>query len=133
FFPARLVAAYALVASFVLLVLGREILRLTRSLLFRFGYGTSRVLIVGNSDATRDIALSLSDTNKSGYEIVAIAGPKKVVPKNLNVQQFSSIDTALSHITELGITTIIQTDLYDSAERNQLVLGAAQMHHIGYS
>ena len=132
-FPARLVAVYALVASFLLLVTEREILRWVRSVLFRFGHGTSRVLIVGNSDATRDIAENLSETRKSGYEIVAIAGPKKVVPRGLAVEQFSSIDTALSHITELGITTIIQTDLYDSAERNQLVLGAAQIHHIGYS
>ncbi len=132
-FPARLVAVYALVGSFVLLVTEREVLRWVRGILFRFGRGTSRVLIVGNSAATYDIADSLADTGRSGYEIVAIAGPKKVVPRGLDVRQFSSIDTALSHINELGITTIIQTDLYDSAERNQLVLGAAQMHHIGYS
>lgn len=132
-FPARLVAVYALIASFVLLVTEREVLRWIRGLLFRFGHGTSRVLIVGNSPATYDIAENLAETKKSGYEIVAIAGPKKVVPRGLDIQQFSSIDTALSHINELGITTIIQTDLYDSAERNQLVLGAAQMHHIGYS
>ncbi len=132
-FPARLVAVYALVASFLLLITEREILRWLRSLLFRFGRGTSRVLIVGNSDATRDIAENLAETKKSGYKIVAIAGPKKVVPPGLTIEQFSSIDTALSHINELGITTIIQTDLYDSADRNQLVLGAAQMHHIGYS
>jgi exopolysaccharide biosynthesis polyprenyl glycosylphosphotransferase len=132
-FPARLVVVYALVASFVLLVTEREVLRMIRGLLFRFGRGTSRVLIVGNSSATYDIAENLAETKKSGYEIIAIAGPKKVIPKHLNAQQFDSIDTALSHIAELGITTIIQTDLYDSAERNQLVLGAAQMHHIGYS
>lgn len=132
-FPARLVAVYALVASFVLLVAERESLRIIRSLLFRFGRGTSRVLVVGNSDATRDIAANLADTKKSGYEIVAIAGPKRVVPRGLAIEQFRSIDDALSHISNLGITTIIQTDLYDSAERNQLVLGAAQMHHIGYS
>src|SRR5690606_8430795 len=132
-FPARLVAVYALAASFILLVFEREVLRWVRGLLFRFGRGTSRVLIVGNSPATYDIAENLAETKKSGYEIVAIAGPKKVVPKGLNIQHFGSIDTALSHINELGITTIIQTDLYDSDERNQLVLGAAQMHHIGYS
>lgn len=132
-FPARLVAVYALIASFVLLVFEREILRWIRGLLFRFGHGTSRVLIVGNSAATYDIAESLAETEKSGYHIVAIAGPKKVVPKGHDIRQFDSIDAALSHINELGITTIIQTDLYDSDERNQLVLGAAQMHHIGYS
>lgn len=132
-FPARLVAVYALVASFTLLVAEREILRWTRGLLFRFGRGTSRVLIVGNSPATHDIAENLAETKRSGYEIVAIAGPKKVIPKGLAIQQYGSLNEALSRINELQVTTIIQTDLYDSPERNQLVLGAAQMHHIGYS
>jgi lipopolysaccharide/colanic/teichoic acid biosynthesis glycosyltransferase len=39
----------------------------------------------------------------------------------------------LKNVRELRITTIIQTDLYDSAERNQRILGAAQTNHIGYS
>lgn len=132
-FPARLVAVYALVGSFVLIVLEREILRLVRSLLFHFGHGTSRVLVVGNSEATLDIAENMSDTRKSGYNIVAIAGPRKVVPPGLDVEHFTTVESALKKIKELRITTIIQTDLYDSAERNQRILGAAQTHHITYT
>lgn len=132
-FPARLVAVYALFASFLLIVLEREILRWSRSLLFRLGRGTSRVLIVGNSEATRDIARSLAQTDRSGYKIVAIAGPKSAVPKDLDVQHYPTIESALNCIKPLKITTIIQTDLYDSAERNQRILGAAQINHISYS
>ncbi len=132
-FPARLVAAYALLASFLLLVAEREILRITRSLLFYFGRGISRVLIVGDSPATRDIADNLSNTYKSGYKVVAIAGPKKAIPPGLDVKHFTSIDAALKDIKNLSVTTIIQTDLYDSADRNQRILGAAQTNHISYS
>lgn len=132
-FPARLVAAYSLGISFLLLVFEREILRFARSLLFRFGRGTSRVLVIGNSDATRDIAESLAETHKSGYEIVAIAGPKSVVPAGLKVNHYASVDTALKEVKSLRISTIIQTDLYDSAERNQRILGAAQVNHIRYN
>lgn len=132
-FPARLVAAYALIASFVLIIFERELLRLVRSLLFYFGHGISRVLVIGDSSATRDIADNLSHTYKSGYKIVAIAGPKKVIPPGLEVHHFTSFDAALKKIRDLRITTIIQTDLYDSAERNQLILGAAQVNHISYS
>ncbi len=132
-FPARLVAAYALGASFLLILLEREILRISRSLLFYFGRGISRVLIVGDSSATRDIADNLSNTYKSGYKVVAIAGPKRVIPPGLTVRHFSSIDAALRNIRGLRINTIIQTDLYESAERNQQILGTAQAHHIGYS
>jgi len=132
-FPARLVAVYVFCGSFLLLLFEREILRLIRDIMFRFGHGISRVLIIGNSDATLDIAASLSHTEQSGYRIVAIAGPAKVIPAGLNARHFPSVDTALRHITDLGITTIIQTDLYDSAERNQRILGAAQVNHISYN
>lgn len=132
-FPARLVAVYALLASFFLILVEREILRITRSLLFYFGRGTSKVLIIGNSSATRDIIDNLSETHKSGYRIVAIAGPRKVIPPGLEAKHFISVEAALKQVKELGITTIIQTDLYDSAERNQRILGAAQTSHIAYN
>lgn len=132
-FPARLVAAYAFGISFLLIVFERELLRLTRSILFRFGYGIKRVLVVGNSSATKDIADNLSFTAKSGYKIVAIAGPTSVVPLGLDVTHFTSIESALKQVKELHITTIIQTDLYDNEERNQRVLGTAQTNHISYS
>jgi FlaA1/EpsC-like NDP-sugar epimerase len=132
-FPARLVAVYALISSFFLILITREALRVTRSLLFHFGRGTSRVLIIGDSAATRDIADSLSETHRSGYKVVAIAGPKKVIPPGLDVVRFSSVEVALEKIKELHISTIIQTDLYESSERNQRILGAAQARHISYS
>jgi len=132
-FPARLVAVYALVASFVLLLVEREILRYIRSLLFRYGKGVKRVLIIGSSDATNDIAKSLANTIKSGYVVVAIAGPKKLLPKDLDVHHYSLVESALRDININGITTIIQTDLYESPERNQRILNAAQTHHIEYS
>lgn len=132
-FPARLVAAYALLASFILIVFERELLRLGRSLMFRFGRGVSRVLIVGNSTATHDIAANLAETHKSGYKIVAIAGPKSVIPPHLDIVHFHSVDTALKQVKQLKINTIIQTDLYDSSERNQRIMGAAQVNHISYS
>ena len=132
-FPARLVAVYSLFGAFFLLVFGREVLRFGRRVMFQFGRGINRVLIIGNSDATRDIADSLSFTARSGYKIVAIAGPVRTVPPGLDVVHFTSVESALKRVNDLRITTIIQTDLYDSAERNQRILGAAQVNHIAYN
>lgn len=132
-FPARLVAVYSFGGSVLLILFERELLRIVRGLLFRFGRGISRVLVVGDSEATLDIARSLAHTAKSGYKIVAIAGPNKVVPPGLGITRFSTVESALKQVKNLRITTIIQTDLYDSAERNQRILGAAQMNHISYS
>ena len=132
-FPARLVAAYSFGISFLLIVFEREILRFIRGIMFRFGYGIQRVLVVGNSPATRDIADNLSHTQKSGYKIVAIAGPANVIPSGLDVVHFKSADAALKQLKDLQITTIIQTDLYENEEKNQRVLGVAQANHVSYS
>ena len=132
-FPARLVAAYSLIGSFLLILFEREVLRFGRGLLFRFGRGISRVLIIGNSAATRDIADNMSFTAKSGYKVVAVAGPARIIPPGLDVAHFTTVESALKHLQEHRITTIIQTDLYDSAERNQKILGAAQTNHISYN
>jgi exopolysaccharide biosynthesis polyprenyl glycosylphosphotransferase len=131
--PARLVAIYALGMTFSLMVLEREIMRLIRDIMFRYEYGINRVLLIGNSDATKDIAISLADTRKSGYKITAIAGPKSNIPQGLDALHYSLVETALRDIEANKITAIIQTDLYDSAERNQKILRASQTHHISYS
>lgn len=132
-FPARLVAAYSLVASFVLIVLVREIMRFIRTMSFRYGKGIRRVLLIGSTDVVADIVKNLSDTKHSGYKIVAIAGPKKVVGDIPHALHFSSPEAALKQIGELGISTIIQTDLYENPERNQHILSSAQSNHIEYS
>lgn len=132
-FPARLVAVYALVGSFFLIVVEREVMRIIRTLRFRYGRGTKRVLLVGSSGVTSDIAFSLSDTARSGYDIVAIAGPKKILPTHFKALHYSRIEQALKNIDKDRITAIIQTDLFESAEQNQKILSMAQEHHIDYS
>jgi exopolysaccharide biosynthesis polyprenyl glycosylphosphotransferase len=132
-FPARLVAVYALIGSFLLIVIVREIMRLIRTLSFRYGYGTKRVLLIGASGVTADIATSLADTARSGYEVVAIAGPKKHLPDNYHAHHYSRVEDALKNVETDGITGIIQTDLFETPERNQKILSIAQSHHIDYS
>ena len=131
--PARLVALYALIGSFALIVLERELLRALRTTLFRYGVGTSRVLLIGSGSALTDLAVNLADTKHSGYEIVAIAGPKRLVPESLNILHYTQVESALKFIDSNKITTIIQTDLYDQEERNQQILTAAQTRHISYN
>lgn len=131
--PARLVAVYALLGSFALIIVERESLRWLRTTLFRYGIGTSRVLLIGSSSALSDLAVNLSDTRKSGYEIVAIAGPKKYVPAKLTVSHYPLVESALKFIDSDRITTIIQTDMYEDEGRNQAVLSAAQTRHISYN
>ncbi len=132
-FPARLVAAYALFGSFLLIVIEREIMRLTRTLNYRYGKGVKRVLLIGSSDVTKDLAASLAHVQRSGYQVVAIAGAKKFLPGGIDVVHYPAPESALKHLETLGITAIIQTELYENPEKNQRILSAAQQHHIEYS
>ena len=132
-FPARLVVAYVLLGSIMLVILERELIRAFRSLMYRFGRGISRVLVIGDSEATRDIARSIADTPRTGYQVVAVAAPKRLMTVESGVKHFSSLDKALASIDSLGITTIIQTDLYSSEAHNQRILAAAQSRHIQYN
>ena len=132
-FPARLVAVYALIASFVLIVFEREVMRFIRTMSFRYGKGIRRVLLIGSSDVVNDLAQSLSDTKHSGHIIVAIAGPKRITQQNEHAIHFSTPEAALKQIEELGISTIIQTDLYENPDRNQNILSSAPAHHVEYS
>jgi len=131
--PARLVVVYALIAAFILIVLEREILKFIRGQLFKYGRGVSRVLLIGTSSATSDIAISLNNTAKSGYDVVAVAGPKKYMLDTINAEHYSQVEAALKNIEADNVTTIIQTDLYDSPARNQRILSAAQENHLSYS
>lgn len=132
-FPARLVAAYVLFGTILSIILMREIVRAVRSWLYRYGRGVSRVLIVGNSLATKDIMLELAATHKSGYQIVAFCGPTKLVPTHLGIHHYTKVEDALANIKRHRITTIIQTELYDSEDRNHRILSAAQTNHIQYN
>ncbi|MEI6228461.1 MAG: sugar transferase [Candidatus Saccharibacteria bacterium] len=131
--PARLVAAYGLLAAFSLIIIERELFRLVRTYMFRCGRGVSRLLIIGESDTTVDIAKSLSDTTRSGYKVVAIAGPKNNHLKGLDITGYPSVQCAISNLKNDRINSIIQTNLYEDAERNQNILDAAQSNHINYS
>lgn len=132
-FPARLVALYVLVGSSLSIIMVREIIRNVRNELYRYGRGVSRVLIVGNSGATTDIMAALASTHRSGYQVVAFAGPAKLLPTHLGITQYTRVEDALQDIEKLRVTTIIQTDLYDSEDRNHQILGAAQINHIQYN
>ncbi|MFZ1250243.1 MAG: sugar transferase [Candidatus Microsaccharimonas sp.] len=132
-FPARLVAVYALVGTFILVVIEREIMRLIRTLSYRYGKNVRRVLLIGSSSVVGDIARTLADTHKSGHKVVAIAGPKKNLGEIDYSLHFSTPELALKQIDRLGVTTIIQTDLYEDPARNQHILSTSQANHVDYN
>lgn len=128
-FPARLVPVYAGVSTFVLLLFGREILRLIRDMLYYSGVGVQRVMVIGSGAATRDIVQNLNQTQRSGYKVVAVIGNNA---DSDNLTHYKSLDRGLATLDAHRIDTIIQTSLYEETERNQKIMSAAQERHIQY-
>ena len=125
-FPARLVPVYALVLGFSFLLLFRTIARIARRTLFKYGIGISNVLLVGNTEASEQMALAISNTKRTGQHVLGIVG--RDVKR---FRDFKSFGEAIADLTQ-PIHGIIQTELYKDQDNNNEILQYAQQHHISY-
>jgi exopolysaccharide biosynthesis polyprenyl glycosylphosphotransferase len=125
-FPARLVPVYGLVLGFGLLWLFRSIARLIRQVLFKYGIGISNVLIIGDTDASEELAHAVQNTKRTGQKVLGIVG------RNAGkFRHFADFAEALEDLRQ-PIHGIIQTELYGTQEKNNQILQYAQEHHVSY-
>jgi exopolysaccharide biosynthesis polyprenyl glycosylphosphotransferase len=131
-FPARLVAAYALLLGFGLLLAERWLMRLLRRLALYFGIGTVRVMLIGDSMTTRELAEQLLAKPHSGYHISAIVASRRHVPQEYEGRVYGSFDQALRALDRLDIESVIQTQLSPNPEDNQRLVAATAQRHLEY-
>ncbi len=131
-FPARLVPVYALGLSFALLLVERIFQRWMQQYLYRFGIGITRLMLIGSSEQTRELAMTLSDTRTSGYDIRAIVGGKTALPERFKGSHFAELEEGLSQVAQLGIDTIIQTRQYEDESRQSAIVRSVLTHHLDY-
>ncbi len=132
-FPARLVPIYGFTLAFVFLIVFRNLARWIRTKLFGFGLGITNLLIVGDTTIARELAQTLRDWKQSGYRIVGIAGEQAGRLKSFEgLKTFPSFEKAIEVIRPSQVHSIVQTQLYSSAERNNQILEFAQSNHIAY-
>ncbi len=125
-FPARLVPIYGLGLSFGFLLLFRTIARVVRRLLFRFNFGISDILIIGNTNVSTTLAESIADTKTSGMRVAGIVG------KNTHrFKYFANFEEAVKKLGSLP-HGIVQTELYGDDYKNNEIVRFAQEHHISY-
>ncbi len=128
FFPAKLVPVYGFVLTFVLLVIERNILRAIRRALFARDIGISNVLIVGNTEITKELIDWLANPRVSGYRVVGIVGSGKVN----DVRNFESFERATKALQKKGIHSIMQTELFTDSRKNDEIVSFAQNNHVAY-
>jgi exopolysaccharide biosynthesis polyprenyl glycosylphosphotransferase len=130
-FPARLVPIYGFAFGFVFLVIFRNLARILRIQLFRRDSGLTRVLLIGNTSMTRELADWLADSKRSGYKIVGIVGGKTSLGRHQDIPLYHSFDQYLENRTG-DLHNIVQTELYADETRNAKILTFAQENHVGY-
>jgi exopolysaccharide biosynthesis polyprenyl glycosylphosphotransferase len=132
-FPAKLVPIYGFVLAFFLLLFFRNFIRGTRSLLFNYGRGITKVLIIGNTPRSLELLDLIEDSRVSGYQVVGvIAGKNHSSARYPHIPLFANFADAMTKLKPRDLHSIVQTELYASAERNDEVLEYAQTHHLSY-
>jgi exopolysaccharide biosynthesis polyprenyl glycosylphosphotransferase len=124
-FPAKMVAVYALLISFALLVVIRSFIRMIRLISLDHGKGLARLVIVGNNDALTHLAKFIDANKRSGYRIVALVADDRFIPPTLKKAHRKSIEQA---IEQEKPDVIMQTD----AHSNSKVYDMAVDHHLDY-
>jgi exopolysaccharide biosynthesis polyprenyl glycosylphosphotransferase len=132
-FPARLVPVYGFVLAFLFLLSFRSIARIIRTELFVFGVGITNLLIVGDTPLSIELLSQLADTRTSGYRIVGVVSKKRPAHGAYpHIKIFETFREAIDKIGVENIHSIVQTELYGSADKNNEILTTAQEDHIAY-
>jgi exopolysaccharide biosynthesis polyprenyl glycosylphosphotransferase len=131
-FPARLVPIYGFAFGFLFLVIFRNLARFIRIQLFRRDSGLTRVLLVGNTDMTRELVDWLADSKRSGYKIVGVVGGKRSIGDHSDIPLYHSFDQFLENHKGGVLHSIVQTELYADESKNAQILTFAQENHVSY-
>lgn len=132
-FPARKVVLYGLLLAFLLVLIFRTVLRIVRRLMFAYGVGINRVLLIGDNKQTIALATVMAANNPTGDRVVAIVGDNRhQFDFNHQFLVFKDFDQAVKGLSDKPPTTIVQTELYADSDANDKILNFAQTNHIDY-
>ena len=112
-FPAKLIPIYVAFFAFILLWLVRSLLRNIRLYMFSRNYGITKVMLVGNNQATYFLSRYLYNNPSSGFRVVAILANKRYIYEELRDVQVKSLSGALEKNEPHAL---IQTDSEDTTK-----------------
>ncbi len=106
-FPVRVMALYAMIASFIFLLIERILIRFVIRRIFKNDYIAKRAIVIGNSKNTEYLSGHIAATPESGYRLAGIVANQKYIPKDLRAKQYSSLKDALK---KAKADVVFQTD-----------------------
>ena len=122
-FPVRTIAIYALIFSFIALIVERWLVSFIRRALQRRNMGLIRTVIVGNSDNTTQLLMGISP--ESGFKVVGVVANNQYIPREWRKQKYPNLDIAFKNLRP---DAIIHTEARGIEETNK----AAIEHHALY-
>jgi exopolysaccharide biosynthesis polyprenyl glycosylphosphotransferase len=132
-FSSKSIPIYAYGLSLVTVTLGRQVIRLTQRMLFRFNIGVHRVVLVGSGPIAQRIADDIRDTSHSGFKIVGVLDSAKGAQKRMNpIRVDRDLTNLLNRHGAGNIDEIIQADSSLGQEEILHLMSYAATNHIGY-
>lgn len=108
-FFSRLIIIYSLILSFLLVGLGRLIIRLIQRYLLRFGIGVHRVIIIGKEQDAKKVIQAILSGAEPGFKIVKIepSTANLNLEKLLNQTPFDEVIVAAKNLSERTLAHIV--------------------------
>lgn len=122
-FPVRIIAVFFVPINFLMMILGREIVRFIRRALIRSGFGRQKVLIIGSNSRSTELAQFFHDNIDFGYDVIGMVSKSQFLPTKSAVRHFASFkDAALKTNPDVLIQTdtLRSEDIYNYAIENHL-------------
>lgn len=121
-FSSRFIILAAWILAIVYISLARSLIRLIQRVLFRYGFGVHKVIIVGNSKASDVLISQFSSSKKYGYEIV-----KRL--KDFSIETAQELEEFLK---SREIDEIIQSDPNLTKAETLRMYDFADEHHLTF-
>lgn len=122
-FPVRIIALYAIFFCFLTLLVERGVIYYFRTFFLRRNLGLLRTILVGDSDATTQLALGISPDD--GFKVVGIVAKAEFTPPRWRHRRYTSLIKA---VARLHADAIIQTEDKGVEEARKIALD----HHLLY-
>lgn len=122
-FPVRIIALYAILFCFIMLIIVRFIISLIYRAILRHEKGLIRTVIIGNSDNTTQLLEGISPD--SGFKVVGVVSDNAYIPAEWRKRKYPNLSIALKN---LHPDAVIHTDTENIEDNNKMAIE----HHALY-
>ncbi len=123
----RLAIFYSWSLTYIFILLGRWLIKLTQKILFNFNIGQTKIVFLGNNTITKEINKEL--TKNHSYKILGLIGTRA---KKTDLKILGTMRDFEKVIKKYKVEQIIQTKSDFSETQNEEILKFCELNHIDY-